>query len=52
MSGIERTSNRPEGRPVAERPVKPPKDAKELQKTPPPPKTEQPQKGGSINVKA
>jgi hypothetical protein len=52
MSGIERISNRPEVRPSAERPVKPPKDAKELQKAPPPPKTEQSQKGGSVNVKA
>jgi len=52
MSSIERTSNRPEVRPLAERPEKPPKDAKELQKAPPPPKTEQPQKGDSVNVKA
>jgi hypothetical protein len=52
MSSIERISNRPEVRPLAERPVKPPKDAKELQKAPPPLKTEQPQKGGSVNVKA
>jgi hypothetical protein len=52
MSSIERTSNRPEVRHLAERPVNPLKDAKELQKTLPPPKTEQPQKGGSVNVKA
>ena len=52
MSSIERISNRPEIRPLAERPVKPPKDAKEVQKESPPPKTEQPQKGGSVDVKA
>jgi hypothetical protein len=52
MSSIERTSNRPEVRPLAERPVKPPKDLQEPQKAPPPPKTEQPQKGGSVDVKA
>ena len=52
MSSIERTSNRPEVRPLAERPVKPPKDLQEPQKVPPPPKTEQPQKGGSVDLKA
>jgi len=37
---------------MAERTAKPAKDAKEVQKASPPPKTEQPQKGGSVNLKA